>query len=160
MVIKLSRKVTYDLDIDIPTLGIKQSKVSLTETEVNQVFREIDNVHSELSNVLGKVNLESKRKYTPRGTTTEAMKKILEYAKTHPLFGVKEIMPVINKADNTTSTILKELYESNQIVLLRKEGTKNVYGPVVSAINVETDNRGNNNHADLAKEAQRLRDSH
>ena len=157
MVIKLSRKISYDLELDIPTLSIKQTKV-LTETEMNQLYRELDPVHNEISNVLGKVNLESKKKYLTRGTALIAKNQILEYAKTHPIFGVKEAMEVIGKADNTTSTILKELYDTHQIALLRKEGTRNVYGPLAASITVDTET--NHSKPDLGKEAQRLRDSH
>ena len=161
MGIKLNRRVSYDIEIDIPTLSVKQTKL-LTEPEINQLYRELDIVHTELKDVLGKVSLEQKKRYTPRSSTTEAMQTVLEYAKTHSMFGVKDIMPVINKADNTTSTILKELYDTHQITLIHKVGTRNVYGPKASDILVD----GTNNHditkrvIDSAKEAQRIRDSH
>lgn len=91
MPVKIARKVTYDVDVKCPALGIDK-QVTVDEDGLRKVYNEIDQLCDALAGALGDVRLPAYKTPQHREHTTpqgDNAAKLLNYAKAVADFTIK-----------------------------------------------------------------------
>lgn len=99
----VSKKISYTLEIKLPTLRLDYT-VEVDEEKLGALFREVDELHKVLADLTGAIQLPHYKSPIIREDVerpSQASGKLMEYARTHEDFTIKNASECLNISEKT-----------------------------------------------------------
>lgn len=137
MPITIQKETKYTIELKMPTLGIDK-KAELNDSQIADLHREMQAICEALTEVRGAITIPTRKPYTRKDSMGAA--KLMEYAREHTDFTIKNAAETLGMAENSLYTIAARLEKQG---LLKKEivgrGMAHIYSIAQSVI-VSSDN--------------------
>ena len=115
MPLKIDKKITYSVDIKIPSLQFEK-QMEVDERGLNVVYGEIDDLARALADIVGAIRLPRYRTPTASSSaSSNTARRVMEYAETHADFTIKGISECIGIPTGTLYGVIVKLVEEGAL---------------------------------------------
>lgn len=114
MPVKIMKKISYTLEIKLPSLELDKT-LDVDEKELGVLFREVAEFHKILADLTGAVDLGGYKSPIIRDDTekpSQASGKLMEYARTHEDFTIKNASECLNIPEKTLYSAASKLIDA------------------------------------------------